>query len=666
MGVIVLLDDDAQLRRLLVAALGARGHTVLEAESGAAATEIVDGTDVDLVVVDGLLPDVTGTTWIERLRASGRTTSVVFLSAFWRDTSTYEHLTRDLGVGLVLYKPIDPEAFADRVEASFGASLAPAPQTAALAVFEQELVALKAEYAVRLPMRIDEVAETVRIARENIKNLDDAILRSHRLRGTAASYGFPEVGAAMAVVEDALVDMQRSGLVNRGVWEEIHRSISDARIASSRGASTRVSIAPSVGVPGERVLVVDDDPEFLSIVARMARRVMVDVVPARTASEALDKARATRVSAAIIDVRLGAAKAFDFARTLRETDGYADLPLAFVSVDSSMAHRVLAAHAGASLFLEKPLTEDKLDRAIEQLLRSSAPQRPRVLIVEDDPDFVAVVRGILEADGIVVEAIADPGGVLHVLDEFRPDLLLLDVVLPGVGGFDVCRALRTSQHWHSLPIVLVTARSDPAWRVEAFRAGGSDFLEKPIVAEELLARVRVRLEQARTQRERAERDSLSGLMLRRPFLEALSQRLAESKRYTRPLTFGLLDLDLFKSVNDTHGHSVGDQVIAAFGHLLRERFRVEDLRGRWGGEEFVVAFPGSAVQVIAKVVERLLVELSAIDFRSDSGARFRVTFTAGLAGYPDDGSSQAALIRRADERLYTGKHAGRARVVASD
>ncbi len=127
----------------------------------------------------------------------------------------------------------------------------------------------------------------------------------------------------------------------------------------------------------------------------------------------------------------------------------------------------------------------------------------------------------------------------------------------------------------------------------------------------------------------------------------------------------LLDIDHFKRVNDTHGHLAGDEVIVRLGELLRRRFRTEDLRGRWGGEEFVLAFPGQEASFAIQAAEHLLADFRALRFAADDGTSFSASFTAGVAAYPGDGASMSAVMRRADELLYVGKRTGRCRVVGS-
>jgi diguanylate cyclase (GGDEF)-like protein len=179
-----------------------------------------------------------------------------------------------------------------------------------------------------------------------------------------------------------------------------------------------------------------------------------------------------------------------------------------------------------------------------------------------------------------------------------------------------------------------------------------------------MARVRVRLDRRRLLREMTERDPLTRCMSRRALIDALASRLSEARRHGRPLSLSLLDVDRFKRVNDAYGHLVGDQVLLALGRLLNERFRLEDLRGRWGGEEFVIVFPNESASTAASVLARVLDEFRSLRFRSEHGERFSVTFSAGVASFPSDGSSVDALIGAADRRLYEAKEGGRGKVVA--
>jgi len=410
-------------------------------------------------------------------------------------------------------------------------------------------------------------------------------------------------------------------------------------------------------------MVVDVDECVRAQVEELGRASLLVVVPAKTPGEALALARQGRLDAAFVDGGLGS-RAAELAHDLRALPGLERLPLAFLSEQSDVVHRVAAAHAGASLFLTKPVDAYSFGAAVDQMLALGRAERMRVLVVDDDVDFATSVAAVLEREGIAVHVAPDATRLVETLDEARPDLVLLDAMLPGVTGWDTIRILRAMPEWRDVPVLFLTGRSDLEGRVAAFEAGADDYLAKPLVPEELLARVRVRLDRRRLLRETTERDSLTRCLSRRALLDALASRLSEARRHDRALSLALLDVDRFKHVNDTYGHLVGDHVLAALGRLLNERFRLEDLRGRWGGEEFVIVFPNESATTAAAVLSRVLDEFRAVRFRSERGEPFFVTFSAGVATFPADGVTVDGLIRAADRRLYAAKAGGRGKVVA--
>jgi diguanylate cyclase (GGDEF)-like protein len=340
------------------------------------------------------------------------------------------------------------------------------------------------------------------------------------------------------------------------------------------------------------------------------------------------------------------------------------LPFALLSAHGDVEHRVAAANAGATLFLQKPIDPYAFGAAIDQMLAVGRGETVRLLIVDDDPDFAWCVASVLGSDAQIVKTLPDATRLLETLNEFRPDMILLDAMLPGVNGWDAIRVVRTVPEWQDVPILLITGRTDLEARVAAFEAGADDCIAKPLIPEELIARVRVRLRRRRLLREMTEHDPLTRCLSRRAVLEAFASRLSESRRYGRPLSAAVLDLDQFKNVNDAYGHLVGDQVLMTLGRLLNERFRLEDLRGRWGGEEFSLVFPNLPVTTAAAVLSRVLQEFQQLDFYSERGERFTVTFSAGMSSFPPDGATVDALVRAADGRLYEAKRAGGHTIVA--
>lgn len=413
-------------------------------------------------------------------------------------------------------------------------------------------------------------------------------------------------------------------------------------------------------------MLVDADAGARERCQRLAGRALAELVATGSLETALRLVSESSWDALIVDASVGPADdPFGPARTLRRAAAEHVIPLAVTSADESLQARVAAAHAGADQFVCKPVSSTTLSEAIAGLVAQARASRPRVLALDDDIDFLARIAEVLRDDGVETRTLADPRRLVHELRAADPHALLLDFDMPDYNGAELCATLRADREFHDLPIVIVTGRGDPETRLSAFEAGADDYVLKPIVPVELCTRVRARIERSVLLRAQAERDTLTGLPLRRVFVAALEARLSEANRRDTPLSVCLIDLDGFKQVNDLHGHLAGDHALSELGHLLADRFRVEDLRCRWGGEEFALAFPGEPADRIHPVMERVIEELAAIPLVGEHGRPFSVTFSGGIAERPADGTTLEALLRAADRRLYAAKDAGRRRIVSA-
>ena len=663
----LLIDDDAYFHRVVAPALRAQEIRLLHAYSIAEAEEILRERKVDALIVDSHLPDGEGEPWVVARRAAGDVTPVIFVSAFER---VIELLRRHMDVlqpAVLVTKPIVPTLFAAQVRSLFG----PTNRSGQI-VRPAWLDELRRDYKDRLPEIVRGLSTSVRSAHDSGETSTDAFeearLRAHSLRGTAGSYGFFRVSEAAARLETALAQVDAANPQSMPpAWEHVLGALDDtlhAAAADTPADPQAPASAPTV--VGTRVLVVDADASFRDRVAEAGRHQLIDVAGAATVKAALGLARSTRFAGVVLDAHVGPTETFTLARELRTLPGYEALPIAFVSADTSIRTRIEAVHAGATLYLRKPLDQDALATALRDLTNETQDIRPRALVVDDDAAFGASVVELLRAHQIDARALTDPRAALNAVEYFRPDVLLLDVVMPVVGGLDLCRILRTTPAFRTLPILLVSSKTDVETRIQAFEAGADDHIGKPLVPQELLARVRGRIERQRLLRDRAERDSLTGLLLRGPVVETLRAKLADAQRKGSVLSVAIIDLDGFKAVNDTYGHLAGDRVLTTLGRLLATGFRGEDVRGRWGGEEFLVAFPGEPSEVAEGLVLRVLRELRELPFTGDQGELFHITFSAGVATYPDAGLTVEGLLKAADRRLYRAKRLGKNRVVHDD
>jgi diguanylate cyclase (GGDEF)-like protein len=289
-------------------------------------------------------------------------------------------------------------------------------------------------------------------------------------------------------------------------------------------------------------------------------------------------------------------------------------------------------------------------------------EKYRVLVVEDSRVAVALIQRTLAAHGIDSHAIRDPGMLLSELESYRPDLILMDMYMPRFNGVEATRVLRQMSAYRSLPIVYLSGESDIGMQVEALRLGGDQFLNKPFNPVLLAAVVKTKIERFRETQRSTRLDGLTGLLNHtsaKSQLKAMTGKLGAHGA----LSVAMIDIDHFKSVNDTYGHPVGDQVIRGLAWLLKGRLRSSDLIGRYGGEEFLLALPDVSPEQAKQVIDRIRADFASLPHAHSTGALF-ATFSAGIASYPDFSTAQR-LTEAADNALLQAKRLGRNRVEKS-
>lgn len=295
-----------------------------------------------------------------------------------------------------------------------------------------------------------------------------------------------------------------------------------------------------------------------------------------------------------------------------------------------------------------------------------------VMIADDSFVVRCVVQDGLEAEGYQVVQAEDGTAALEQCRLSPPDVILLDIIMPGLDGYQVLAELKADPELSHIPVVFLTGQTDMADVVAGLRAGAHDYLKKPFAPEELLARVGVAIHVKQLQDQLRERnaaldhvsrtDALTGLYNRRHLDEELTIRHAHARRHEEPLSLLLLDIDFFKHVNDTYGHLVGDVVLRGFADRLRTQLRTDDIAGRWGGEEFLVILPHTDLAGALELAERVRATIAVTPFTADK-AEIAVTVSGGCCGGP--GESMEELLRRVDTGLYQAKASGRNQMAAA-
>ena len=450
-----------------------------------------------------------------------------------------------------------------------------------------------------------------------------------------------------------------------------------------------------------RILVVDDVVANVRLLEAHLTADYYDVVTAANGSDALSICGRDGCDLVLLDVMMPGMDGFETCRRLKADPLTAHIPVVMVTALDQPSDRVRGLESGADDFLTKPYDEVSLLARVKSLtrlkvmtdeLRGRVMATPsvgvaqylpaatedkglggRILMVEDRASSAERAVATLH-DLHDLQVIGDPKQALLQAAEGDYDLFVVSLGLRDFDGLRLCGQLRSLERTRSLPILIVAEEDDRARILRGFDLGVNDLLRRPVDTNELLARVRTQVRRKRyadrlrqlleTSVEAAVVDSLTGLHNRRHLETALEGLLRTAVGRNRPLCVMLLDLDHFKSVNDTYGHDVGDEVLRTLANRLRDVVRAGDLVCRLGGEEFIVVLPETRLDVAERVAERIRSTVGQTPFPVMMGTRqIEVTVSIGLADRGRDGEP-AVLMKRADQALYMAKHGGRNRVSA--
>lgn len=336
--------------------------------------------------------------------------------------------------------------------------------------------------------------------------------------------------------------------------------------------------------------------------------------------------------------------------------------LVFTSEYDDQVVRLKSIQAGGKAFFTKPVNIVNLIDTLDTLNRTiAAPQLFRVLIVEDQYTVSSYYQMILKMSGMDAQVVNKSANVLEQVRDFHPDLILMDTFMAEVNTADLARVIRQIDEFVSIPIIFLSGEDDFGKRIEALDLGGDDFLIKPIKAAHLKAVVRSRLERSKILRSYMVRDSLTNLLNHTSFRSVLAQEVNRSRRQNTKLSLAMLDIDHFKSVNDTYGHAAGDSVLKALSRLLHQRLRNYDIIGRYGGDELVALLIDCDAVQASKIMDEIRQHFSEIVFYPDDTRPLYLTFSCGISTFPSYTTAES-LSDSADQALYSAKASGRNRV----
>ncbi|MBD2296758.1 PleD family two-component system response regulator [Anabaena sphaerica FACHB-251] len=310
------------------------------------------------------------------------------------------------------------------------------------------------------------------------------------------------------------------------------------------------------------------------------------------------------------------------------------------------------------------------------------PEDCLILVVDDVKLNLQVIANILDKVGYEITLVSNGYQALERVQSARPDLILLDLMMPEINGLEVCEKIQSNPELADIPIIFLSASQEQEHLLQAFEKGAVDYVTKPFHTAELLARVRMHLELKYSrqklkklleeQKELVEQleklantDPLTGVWNRRYLLMIAEQEIKRSQRYNFSFAVLLMDIDHFKKINDTYGHNIGDEVIIFMTKTVLNHLRQPDCFGRFGGEEFVVLLPETDIDEGVIVAERIRENINNESIAVE-GQQVSITVSIGVASYSLGDKTIDAIIQRADQALYQAKNQGRNRVIANN
>jgi diguanylate cyclase (GGDEF)-like protein len=687
---ILIIEDEPDIQavvRLALEAIG--GFTVAICNSGYDALKTALSFGPDLILLDVMMPGIDGPTTLQTLRASAalEATPVIFMTAKAQPQEIASY--KALGALDVIPKPFDPIALPEKLTTIWQRYV---PRTKSA---HQQYEELRANYVSNLSDKLGRIADTWDILERNGWDVDIAHslhVLAHSLAGSGATFGFAtiskpahdlellvmrllsrstlpsseqlsQVGEAIAALKHSYYVVQLTSLNETpSVPAPQHQVVGTAGTVRTVSPSPSTTLAPEAaddGQANQRIYLLSEDLDFAQDLATQIG-VFGYIL---TCFASLDELAQTIPVATPVTLMVDGKQLGRINGSIRSAipPGQAGIPIVVLSAVNDLDMCLQAVRAGGDAFFTIPINISGLIDKLDSLIEHQAPEPYRILIVDDEPELSEYHALILRQAGIVASVLTNPLLILRELVDFRPDMVLMDMYMPQCNGLELASVIRQQEAYVSLPIVFLSSEANLDLQLEAMHFGGDDFLTKPIHPDQLVSAVTSRVRRSQAMRSLMVRDSLTGLFKHTVIKELLEIEMSRAKRHGTQLVFAMIDIDHFKSVNDTYGHATGDRVIKSLSRLLQQRLRKSDVIGRYGGEEFAIILPNTDGPRARKVLDELRSGFARIRQQSGEAAFFN-TFSCGIAEYPGCPDAHN-LIDTADRALYSAKRAGRNRVI---
>jgi len=293
-------------------------------------------------------------------------------------------------------------------------------------------------------------------------------------------------------------------------------------------------------------------------------------------------------------------------------------------------------------------------------------KKRKILVVDDDHTITALIRESLNGQGLEVLTCDNLTEAEQLIQSEDPDLLILDILFPQGDGIDFCKKIRSKHNNKIIPIIFLSVKAKLQDRLSGFACGADDYIAKPFVMEELIARVNAIFSRVQEFEHLVMKDELTGIFNRRYLIQRLHEEIKLAQDKGGIFSVVMADLDKFKAINDTYGHSAGDQVLQYFVTKLKQNLRESDVICRCGGDEFIILLPETSGKIAVSIMQRVKRSIEKESFPlAGENAEIPLSFSAGVACYPADGTTAEELLLAADIVMYQAKQSGGNQVLSA-
>ncbi len=543
--------------------------------------------------------------------------------------------------------------------------------------FHLQLAILKKEYISSLDPHykfINQLWESRIIESKNHDLLNQLLFDFHKLAGSGATFGFNEITEISRALEhlcQQIIHLNRNISANdaakfRKLLDTLKYIIDNSSNKNNKNTpkiNTLLRTEPNdiTDEIGVLIYVLDNSESIENETQEKLHSFGYHIKNFLTIDNLVTAISAKAPNIVILDNEFSNRNFLQRILSLQKNNEY---KIILLSPDNNFSRRLNAVRLGFCDFLVKPFDVFSLVEKLDLHISTKDDNNYRILIVDDSEELSRFYSIVLQQHGMQTRIVNDPLLLTRILGEFHPELILMDLYMPDCTGIELAKIIRQQPSYISIPIVFLSSETNLNTQLDAMSVGGDDFLTKPIDSKHLVSSISIRAQRHRYLRSFMVRDSLTGLYNHTRIKELLEQELERAKRNKLSLVFAMIDIDYFKSVNDTYGHPTGDKVIKNLARLLQLNLRKTDIIGRYGGEEFAVILLDSNIKNAVKTIKKIR-NLQEKIIHQYENTKFNVTFSCGVSCYPDF-TDTYTICNEADKALYHAKNNGKNSIVSNE